>query len=117
MAEELRELFETFNDALNRVQTTYTYRINDDGSGDLVLVDNLATAHRASPDSHIDLHGLRILHRTTMEGTAELDPPAFSGLPPFSYIWGENPLGQGVWQGSDHWGVGFRWNHSIPMYN
>ncbi|EOD20563.1 hypothetical protein EMIHUDRAFT_234475 [Emiliania huxleyi CCMP1516] len=44
-----------------------------------------------------------------------------SGLAPFAYIWGACPAGLGarggVWQASDHWGVGFRWNGTAPMRN
>ena len=66
-----------------------------------------------------------VLHRTTLEGTRPIDPPAESALPPFAYIWGANPLGgdaadgvtDGLWMGSDHFGVGFRFNQSLPMRN
>lgn len=88
---------------------------------DLLLVDNLATAHRATPSAHKAPTevGIRILHRTTVHGTQAIDPPVAAGAPPFAYIWGQNPLRehQGVWKAADKFGVGFRWNHSLPMRN
>eukprot|EP00746_Dinoflagellata_sp_MGD_P134425 gnl/MRDRNA2_/MRDRNA2_68264_c0_seq1.p1 gnl/MRDRNA2_/MRDRNA2_68264_c0~~gnl/MRDRNA2_/MRDRNA2_68264_c0_seq1.p1 ORF type:complete len:369 (+),score=47.41 gnl/MRDRNA2_/MRDRNA2_68264_c0_seq1:114-1220(+) len=84
--------------------------------GDLVVLDNLAVAHRAMPSSHEKCNGLRILHRTTVRGMANLDPPAQSGLPPFLYIFGENPIQDGgVWQSSDYFGAGFQWNRTALM--
>lgn len=131
---EVRALLAAVDRQLSRAEhaTTYTFRshrrraptINDDddhrGNGDLVLVDNLAAAHKATVEAHDPAGGLRILHRTTLEGTWPLDPPPDAHLPPFAYVWGDNPLGEaqgGLWRGSDHFGVGFRWNQSIAMRN
>ena len=117
---ETRELLGTIDALLSRPEhrTTWTYRASRDGGGDLLVVDNLATAHRAASGAHDPHAGLRILHRTTVEGTAALDPPPTSGLPPFVYVWGTNPLaGGGLWLGADRFGVGFRWNRSLPMRN
>jgi len=114
--DEVRKLFGQIDELLTKHSTTYTYRCSRHGKGDLVILDNLAVAHRATKEAHDAGHGVRILHRTTMEGTSKLDPPAASHLPPFLYIWGDNPLG-GLWQSSDHWGVGFRWDQNLPMFN
>ena len=86
--------------------------------GDLILVDNLAAAHRATPEAHDRSGELRILHRTTVQGSWAADPPPESRLPPFAYIWGQEPLaGRGLWQPADRYGVGVRWNASLPMRN
>ena len=117
-AAELRDLAHELNAVLSQHATTWTY-----GPHDLLLLDNLAVAHRATPEAHDEEEaaGLRVLHRTTLRGTVPLDPPATSGLPPFAHIWSQgNPLGEddpGVWQGSDYFGAGFRWNATIPMRN
>ena len=80
-------------------------------------------SHRAASGAHdaSAAAGLRVLHRTTLRGRHSLDPPPESGLAPFAYIWGGCPAGLGarggVWQASDHWGVGFRWNGTAPMRN
>jgi len=82
--------------------------------GDCVFIDNLAVAHRATPEAHrphTDV-GLRILHRTTIKAMIDFDPPF--GLPPQLNVMGPNPLGQGVWGGG---GLGYRWDETIPMQN
>lgn len=85
------------------------------GVGDLILVDNLAAAHRATPEAHERTGELRILHRTTVQSSWAADPPLESRLPPFAYIWGRQP--HGLWQPADQFGVGVRWNASLPMRN
>ena len=82
--------------------------------GDCIFIDNLAIAHRATPEAHRPHTevGLRILHRTTIKAMINFDPPY--GLPPQAPMHGPNPLGQGVWQGG---GLGFRWDETIPMQN
>ncbi|EOD09259.1 hypothetical protein EMIHUDRAFT_216634 [Emiliania huxleyi CCMP1516] len=89
----------------------------DNGQGDCIFIDNLAVAHRATPEAHRPASevGLRILHRTTIKAPSNFDPPF--GLPPVLNIHGANPLGNaagGVWQGG---GLGFRWDETIPMQN
>jgi len=82
--------------------------------GDCVFIDNLAVAHRATPEAH-RTHtevGLRILHRTTIKAMIDFDPPY--NLPAQLNVMGPNPLGQGVWRGG---GLGFRWDETIPMQN
>ena len=121
-ADEMHRLLRDVNALLSRseLHTTYTYRASlEEGVGDLLILDNLAVAHRATPEAHMGSgDGLRILHRTTVEGTWTVAPPMAARLPPFAYIFGANPLNRdGVWQTSDHYGVGFRWNLTIPMRN
>ena len=116
---ETRDLLGTIEALLSRPEhrITWTYGARHDAGGDLLIVDNLATAHRAARGAHDPSKGLRILHRTTVEGTAAIDPPPSAGLPPFVYVWGNNPLADGLWVGADRFGVGFRWNRSLPMRN
>ena len=117
--QQVSELQRTFDALLSRtgIQTTYTYSTVG-GAGDLLLLDNLAVAHRSPAEAHDPANGLRIIHRTTVAGTTDIDPPPASGLPPFLYIWGANPLeGSGVWQGSDEYGAGWRWNNSRVLRN
>jgi len=109
---ELTDLFGRVNALLNEHRVEHVYSENE-----VLVLDNLAVAHRASPLARDAAAGLRILHRTTVEGAHDLDPPATSRVPPFVYVWGDNPLGGGVWQGSDYYGVGFRWNESLFMRN
>lgn len=112
---EMINLFHRYDDLLSCPQHrgSHKYRV-----GDLVVIDNLAAAHRAAPSAHDASNGLRILHRTTVKGTERLDAPLESGLPPFLYIFGENPFcSGGVWESSDYYGVGFRWNESVVLRN
>ena len=82
-----------YNALLDKHSMLYKYRTDSGGeAGDVLLIDNLAVAHRAEPSAHDPSADLRILHRTTVAGRAPLDPPPSAGLPPFLYIWGQNPL-------------------------
>jgi len=87
----------------------YEYQKND-----CIFIDNLAVAHRASPEAHLppEEQGVRIMHRSTVRGVEDF-APGF-GLPQHVNIRGPNPFGQGVWQAG---GVGFRWDDDIPMQN
>ena len=113
-AEELTQLCREYNDLLdsglrNGYAIAYEYREND-----CIFIDNLAVAHRASPEAHLpaDEQGLRIMHRSTVRGVSDLKPGY--GLPPRMNIFGPSPFGDGVWQAG---GIGFRWDENIPMQN
>jgi alpha-ketoglutarate-dependent taurine dioxygenase len=43
--------------------------------GDIIIIDNLAVAHRATVEAHScpTKQGLRILHRTTVRGMVDFD--------------------------------------------
>jgi taurine dioxygenase len=110
---EMRKLFNDYNDLLNSgvkagFTTNYEYQ-----AGDLVIIDNFAVGHRAAPEAHMPVaqQGLRILHRTTVKAMADFKHP---DLPQAVDIFGENPLGEGVWIGG---GIGFRWDDAIHMQN
>ncbi len=113
-AEQLKQLCHEYNDLLDRGLTdgyaiAYEYREND-----CIFVDNLAAAHRASPEAHrpAEEQGLRIMHRSTVRGVEDFKP--HFGLPQYLDIRGPSPFGDGVWQAG---GVGFRWDDGIPMQN
>jgi taurine dioxygenase len=112
--QELTDLCHEYNALLNAgfedgYAIAYEYVEND-----CIFIDNLAVAHRASPEAHrpVEQQGLRILHRSTVRGVENL-APGF-GLPQYLDIRGPNPLGHGVWQAG---GLGFRWDEQIPMQN
>ena len=113
-AEELKRLCQEYNALLNAgfehgYAIDYEYRAND-----CLFIDNLAVAHRASPEAHLpsERQGLRIMHRSTVRGVEDLAPDF--GLPLQLNIAGPSPFGDGVWQCG---GVGFRWDDGIPMQN
>lgn len=113
-ASELTQLCHDYNDILNAglangYAIAYEYAEND-----CLFIDNLAVAHRASPEAHLPPgeQGLRIMHRSTVRGVQPL-APGFD-LPLQIDIQGPSPFGEGVWQGG---GVGFRWEDGIPMQN
>jgi taurine dioxygenase len=113
-AGELVELCRRYNDVLDAglddgYAVAYEYREND-----CVFIDNLAVAHRASPEAHLpaETQGLRIMHRSTVKGVRNFAPDF--GLPLQVNIHGPNPFGEGVWQGG---GIGFRWEEGRPMQN
>mmetsp|Transcript_34593 Transcript_34593/g.67727 ORF Transcript_34593/g.67727 Transcript_34593/m.67727 type:complete len:360 (+) Transcript_34593:153-1232(+) len=111
---EMQTVFNRYNDLLNAGEKdgyTLAYHYEE---GDMVVIDNLAIAHRAAPEAHqsTEQQGLRILHRTTVKGMINFTPPF--GLPPVLDIMGRNPLGQGVWEGG---GTGFVWKEGIRLQN
>eukprot|EP00933_Yihiella_yeosuensis_P066413 TRINITY_DN7067_c0_g1_i1.p1 TRINITY_DN7067_c0_g1~~TRINITY_DN7067_c0_g1_i1.p1 ORF type:complete len:406 (+),score=64.86 TRINITY_DN7067_c0_g1_i1:126-1343(+) len=109
------ELMAAFNERLNDLDNQLIYQHRP---GDLVILDNLAVSHRATASAHDANNGLRIVDRITVAGAVDLDLPSASGLPPFLYIFGDNPFNDGgVWQESDYFGVGFRWDSNATMRN
>lgn len=111
---ELKNLCREYSDLLDQgfedgYALAYEYREND-----CLFIDNLAVAHRASPEAHlpVEKQGLRIMHRSTIRGTEDL-APGF-GLPLFLDIAGPTPFGKGVWQAG---GIGFRWDDDRRMQN
>jgi len=112
--DELKRLCQEYNDIMNAglehgYAIAYEYKAHD-----CIFIDNLAVAHRASPEAHlpVEQQGLRIMHRSTVRGVDEFKP--HYGLPLYVNIRGPNPFGDGVWQPG---GVGFRWDDDIPMQN
>mmetsp|Transcript_103642 Transcript_103642/g.167138 ORF Transcript_103642/g.167138 Transcript_103642/m.167138 type:complete len:342 (-) Transcript_103642:352-1377(-) len=112
-ASEMTALFNRYNDLLNAEAYSKNHHYEE---GDCIIIDNLAIAHRASKEAHAsaDKQGLRILHRTTVKGMIDFDPPEKFGLPPQIDIQSKNPFGSGVFIGG---GLGFRWDPSIRMQN
>jgi len=113
-ADELLQLCHEYNDVLNagfgdRYAVAYEYHEND-----CVFIDNLAVAHRASPDAHmpVEQNGLRIMHRSTVKGVQDLAQDF--GLPRHVMIDGPKLSGEGVWQKR---GVGVRLKDGMPMRN
>ncbi|MFT7219938.1 MAG: taurine dioxygenase [Candidatus Azotimanducaceae bacterium] len=113
-AEEMHQLCHEYNDILNAglqhgYAIAYEYQEND-----CIFIDNLAVAHRASPEAHLsaEKQGLRIMHRSTVRGVNEFIP--HFGLPLFIDINGPSPFGEGVWSAG---GTGFRWDDGIAMQN
>ncbi len=113
-ADELKRLCIEYRDLLdagleNGYAIAYEYQQHD-----CIFIDNLAVAHRASPEAHLppEQQGVRIMHRSTVRGVENF-APGF-GLPQYVRIQGPNPFGQGVWQAG---GIGFRWDEDIPMQN
>jgi len=111
---ELEALCREYNEVLNAgfdrgYAIACEYRRND-----CIFIDNLAVAHRASPEAHlpVERQGLRILHRSTVRGVEDLRPRF--GLPQQLDIAGPSPFGEGVWQAG---GLGFRWDDRIAMQN
>ena len=47
----------------------------------MIIIDNLAVAHKAAPGAHTLASGLRILHRTTILSDRPHDPPSHLRLP------------------------------------
>jgi taurine dioxygenase len=116
--DEMKTLFNRYNALLNdhRVHWKHQYR-----TGDLVIIDNLAVAHKADPTAHEfdtrqGIDGLRILHRTTVKGLAPFHANhVLPGVGRIPMEYGRHPFNpDGVWKPG---GLGFRWDDSIHMQN
>lgn len=116
--DQMIQLFNDYNDLLiaglpeNGGDWSISYPYQE---GDCIFIDNLAIAHRASPAAHetAKKRGLRILHRSTVEGMMPFVPPW--QLPSHLNIHGPKPKQfgtKGYWKGG---GVGFRWDAHIHM--
>lgn len=116
--DEMTQLFNDYNDLLNvglpenGGDWTISYPYQE---GDCIFIDNLAIAHRASAAAHegTKKRGLRILHRTTVEGMYPFQP-AWK-LPSHLNLHGPKPRqfgDKGYWRGG---GIGFRWDANIHM--
>lgn len=114
-ADELKQLFNDYNDLLNAsFDKGYGIRYHYD-TGDLLYVDNWALAHRAAPEAHMsaEQQGLRIMDRVTVKAKQNLAP--HFGLPQHINLAGPHPFNHdGIWQAG---GIGFRWKDDIPMQN
>jgi taurine dioxygenase len=111
---EIKQLCHQYNDILN-AGLEHGYAINYEyQEKDCVFIDNLAVAHRASPEAHLhpEKQGLRIMHRSTVRGVQDLAPDF--ELPLYVDIRSPSPFGKGVWLGG---GTGFRWDDGIAMQN
>jgi taurine dioxygenase len=110
---EMRGLFNRYNGLLEDFAHRVDHRYEE---GDCIFIDNLAIAHRASPEalSAPETQGLRILHRTTVAGMIDFDPPPKFQLPPALDVSGRHPFGPGVFISG---GIGFRWDPKIHMQN
>jgi hypothetical protein len=75
---EMDRFFAAFSAHLDRPDISYSHKWNE---GDVIVIDNLAVAHKASPGAHTLSSGLRILHRTTVLSARALDPPPELKLP------------------------------------
>ncbi len=111
----MKELFNDYNELLNNsFEGGYGTRYQYD-TGDLLLVDHWAVAHRTAPEAHLpaEQQGLRIMDRVTVKARQNLAP--HFGLPQYINITGPHPFNKdGVWQAG---GVGFRWKDDIRMQN
>jgi len=112
--QEMDEFFQRWTELMDRDDIRYNHKWQQ---GDVVIIDNLAVAHKAMPGAHKASSGLRILHRTTIKGSQPFDPPPELNFPIQFDTAGPCPFKDpgAVWiEGY----VGFRWGNwkdrSIP---
>lgn len=75
---EMDDMFCAMTDLLDRDDISYSHKWQE---GDVIIIDNLAVAHKAMPAAHKVSSGLRILHRTTVKGSVPLDPDPEHNFP------------------------------------
>merc|ERR1711862_723304 len=76
--DEMDELFSNVTELLDQPEISYCH---DWKEGDVIIIDNVAVAHKAMPGAHKASSGLRILHRTTCAGVHHLDAAAELNFP------------------------------------
>jgi len=102
---EMEAFFSAFSSLLDNPAVSHSHKWEE---GDVVIIDNLAVAHKATPGAHTKAAGLRILHRTTVLSSRAFDPPPHLGMP-HTLDTGEHT---GVFGAGATWAegyVGFRW--------
>lgn len=77
---EMSALFHRYNNLMNDPAFSSDHHYQE---GDIVIIDNLAVAHRATVEAHScpTKQGLRILHRTTVKGMINFDASSDFGMP------------------------------------
>lgn len=85
---EIRSLFEVHSRNLDGIAYKHRWR-----EGDVVVLDNLAVAHKAEASAYQLHNGLLILHRTTIAGDWPLVPPSDFRIPPLLDTAGPSPFG------------------------
>ena len=75
---EMDAFFSRFSALLDHPSVSYSHKWAE---GDVVIIDNLAVAHKAAPGAHTLSSGLRILHRSTILSSRAHDPSADLKLP------------------------------------
>ena len=98
---DLDEFCRAFDGLLEGAAYAHAWR-----EGDVVVIDNLAVAHKAAPGAHDPSSGLRVLHRTTVLAARAHDPPAHLKLPHTLETGGPRPFPGAAWAAGY---VGFRW--------
>ena len=110
---EMDPFFSAFSSLLDDPRVSYSHRWRE---GDVIIIDNLAVAHKAAPSAHTLASGLRILHRTTVLSSRPHDPPAHLGLPHTLPTAAACPFERGATWREGY--VGFRWGaweeRSVP---
>ena len=105
-AAEMDQFFTEFSALLDRPDVSYSHKWAE---GDVIVIDNLAVAHKATPGAHTSASGLRILHRTTCKGSGPLDPDPALKFPVQMDTAGASPFpDDAVWVEGY---VGFRWGN------
>jgi len=101
---DMDAFFSALSDLLDHPDVCYSHKWEE---GDVVIIDNLAVAHKAAPGAHDLKSGLRILHRTTILSERPHDPPAELRIPHTLPTDEDCPFEPGaVWEEGY---VGFRW--------
>ena len=110
---EMDQFFGRFSALLDEPSVSYSHKWSE---GDVIIIDNLAVAHKAAPGAHTLQSGLRILHRTTILSSHAHDPSPDLGLPHSLPTEGACPFEAGATWCEGY--VGFRWGaweeRSVP---
>jgi len=101
---EMDAFFTALSEHLDRPDVSYSHKWQE---GDVIIIDNLAVAHKAAPGAHTLSSGLRILHRTTILSARPHDPPEKLNLPHTLPTNGPCPFEKGATWCEGY--VGFRW--------
>ena len=107
------DFFGAFSALLDDPAISYSHKWRE---GDVIIIDNLAVAHKAAPGAHTLRSGLRVLHRTTVLSNRPHDPPPQLRMPHTLPTDQPCPVAAGATWAEGY--VGFRWGawqeRSVP---
>merc|ERR1712037_1041049 len=106
----ISKIFKAYSKNLDSIAYRHRWR-----AGDVLVIDNLAVAHKATASAFKLSNGLQILNRTTVSGDWPLVPRTNLGIPTILDTAGPSPFGsrEHVWEAGY---MGMQWGSWTEQY-